>query len=201
LADHAYFASALAHERQGELWKAAAVWRELFDTFPKSPLSAEGLIKVADFLVSQGKSDDAKTELLKVIEGADAQPYRMQAQKRLGELLKAQGHLKEAAFYFSEALKKATGDFACEVEFELAEVYETKGDLQQAAMEFFRLSQLYPNHMIYADKSRWRAVNLFETLGQKKEALDVYEKIAESNSNRADEARAKIKKLRQELKT
>ena len=151
-------------------------------------------------MVSQGKSDDAKTELLKIIEVSQTEPFRMQAQKRLAEILKAQGHLKEAAFYFGEALKKGMGEFACEAQFELAEVYETEGDLPKAAAEFVRVGELYPNSMVYADKSRWRAVALFEDLGNKRGAMAVYESIAATHSNRAEEARQKIKKLQQELK-
>ena len=87
------------------------------------------------------------------------------------------------------------GEFACEVQFELAEVYETEGDLPKAAAEFRRVSELYPNSMVYADKSRWRAVALFENLGKKRDAMELYGKIAATNSNRAEEARQRIKEL------
>ena len=118
----------------------------------------------------------------------------------MAEILRAQGHLREAAFYFSEALKRAPSDLACEINFELAEVYETQGDMEKAASEFLKISYLYPNNMIYLGRAQLRAAKLYEDLNKPEEALKVYQKIANSTSNQADFAREKVEKLKFTIK-
>jgi tetratricopeptide (TPR) repeat protein len=196
LCANAYFGIAMAYEREGDLWASVAQIQKLADQFPKSELAAKGILRVAELLVSQGKSDEAKVELMKIVsQETGGGPFKTLAQKKLAEILKTQGFLREAELYFSEALKRSRGDLACEIEFELAEVFEAKNEMDQAASEFLKLAHLYPNNAIYMDRARVRAAALLEYQKKYNEALKVYEMIADSQSSQADFAKEKIKKI------
>ncbi|OGW80964.1 MAG: excinuclease ABC subunit A [Omnitrophica bacterium RIFCSPHIGHO2_02_FULL_51_18] len=199
VADRAYFSTAMAYERDGDLWAGVRTFQGLAQAFPKSEWASKGLLKASEFMISQGKSDEAKTELMKIISSAAPGLERTLARKKLAEILKAQGYLKEAAFYFGEALKDAQGDLACETSFELAEAYELQAEFEKAALQFQNLSELYPANMVYADKARLRAARLFEDIHKYKEALKIYEAVASSRSNQADYAREKAVKIKGHL--
>ena len=193
--DDARFLPAAAYEREGDLWASVNELKILSHDFPKSDLAAKGILKVAEFLVSQGKSDDAKNELIQSVEAAGPTVYKNLMQKKLAEILKAQGHARESIFYFSEALKNTQGDVACEIQFELAEALESQGEMEKAASEFLKVSYLYPTNMLYPTRAQLRAAKIFEDLSKYHEALKVYERIAHSSSNQADFAKERIRKI------
>ena len=73
---------------------------------------------------------------MKSIDAAGQTVYKNLMQKKLAEILKAQGHPKESIFYFNEALKNIQGDLGCEIQFELAEVLEMQGDTEKPPENF-----------------------------------------------------------------
>ena len=100
---------------------------KLAEAYPQSELAAQGTLRAADFLVSQGKGEEAKSELTKMVSASSLEPYHSRMQKKLAEILKAEGHLKEAVFYFQQALKKAPDELKPEIESELSEAYALQG--------------------------------------------------------------------------
>ena len=134
-------------------------------------------------------------DIAPLIDAATNTVIKNQMQKKLAEILRAQGHLRESVFYFSEALKSATGDLGCEIQFELAEVIEIQGEMEKAAGEFLKVSALYPTNMIYPARAQLRAAKIFEDLNKYSEAIKVYKRIANSASNQADFAKERIRKI------
>ena len=94
---------------------------------------------MSDFMISQGKAQEAKDELTRMITSSDVEPYRSIAQKKLAGLLRAEGHLKESAYYYQESLKKAPPELGPEIERGLAEVYEMMGQKDQASALYKKL--------------------------------------------------------------
>ena len=131
MADKAWYGAAEAYERQGDLWAAVGTLKQLAAVHPQSELAAQGTLKSSDFLVSQGRGEEAKAELMKMLVVVQAEPTRSQAQKKLGEILKAEGHLREAAVYFQEALKKAPPESAAELQAQLNEIRQLQGMKQE----------------------------------------------------------------------
>ena len=99
--------------------------------------------------------------------------WRVQAQKKMAEILKVEGALRESALYYGDALQGAQTDLACEIQFGLAEVYELQGESEKAASEFLKLSYLYPDNKNYAEKAKTRAAKLFRDLGRPEEATKI----------------------------
>ena len=139
------WATALAFEREGDLWSASAQLQKLVEDHPGSERAAQGLLKISDFLVSQGKSEEAKAQLLKTISAPEAGPAKTLARRKLGEILKAQGHSREALVYLHDALKTARGEAACEIQYTIAEIYETQGQAEQAASTLLKTADLCPD--------------------------------------------------------
>ena len=194
--DDAMYLEANAFEHEGNTAAAQQGYRDLAAAYPKSEWSAKALLNIADLLLSQGRSDEARTELVKALHGFDKGVVHVRAAEKLGQILKAQGHLKEAAVYFDEAMMEAEGDLAAEIRYEAAETTEAKGQIYEAAAEYFKLYQLFPDNKTYADKALFRGARLLEQLGKVENALPIYEKIARSASPNAAEARARIEKLK-----
>ena len=135
----------------------------LIQDYPKSEWAVKAALKSADYWISQGDSDKAKAALLKVVNSANEMADKALAEKKIGEILRAQGHLKEATIYLTEASKKAQGDLACEIQYQLAEMDELEGDKEKAAKEFSRAGELFPTAP-YASRAKLRAVELKEAL-------------------------------------
>ena len=108
---------------------------------------------MADFLVSQGRSDEAKTALSRILEIAVTSDDKWPAQKKLAQIIKAQGHPKEAVIYYQDALKNAPLEASCEIGLDLGELYETQGDVANASLEYNRVAERCKDNPLFADKA------------------------------------------------
>jgi TolA-binding protein len=194
LRDDARFRGALALERESGPPAALEEYRAIAVETPDSRWAGPAAIKAADVLLAQGRSDEAKAELLRVIGGPQPPAQKAPVRQKLAGILRGQGFLREAAIAYAEALREAPPALGAEIQYGLAEVYETQGEAEKAAAEFMKLAYVYPDSD-EAPRARWRAAEIFEQANRREEAVRIYEKIASTPGRDADAAREKIRKL------
>jgi tetratricopeptide (TPR) repeat protein len=110
-------------------------------------------MKVAYFLISQGRSDEATVELGRLIEIASTPEAKWPAQKKLAQIVKAQGHPKEAVLYYQEAIKNAPAAESCEIGLDLGELFEMQGEGARAMQEYGRVAELCRDNSLIAGKA------------------------------------------------
>jgi len=119
----------------------------------------EASVMAASILIQQGKPDDAKPRLQKLLE---AEPDHFHAHMLLGSLLKTEHAFEEAIEHLQRAVELDPN--SAPAARQLGDVYADRGDYQRAAVQFERLARIEPR----------RAQNYLE-LGTSLDKLQRYE--------------------------
>lgn len=84
-----------------------------------------------------------------------------------------------------------------EAQYWIGESYQGRGDLEQAIIEFLKVTYLYPGEGMWALTAKYMAAQAYQELGQFESAIKLFNKVAkESGDKRKREyARKKVKEL------
>ena len=84
-----------------------------------------------------------------------------------------------------------------EAQYWIGESYQGSGDLEQAIVEFLKVTYLYPSEGMWALTAKYMAAQAYQELGQYENAIKLFNKVAkESGDKRKREyARKKVKEL------
>lgn len=97
-------------------------------------------------------------------------------------LFARQGHLDEAARQLASVLDAAKDPvLIVRAQFALGEVYKRKGQLEQAAVEFLKVTYVHSSSPLAAITARFRAGEVFEQLGRYQDAINVYQKVSDNH--------------------
>ncbi|MEA3560332.1 MAG: tetratricopeptide repeat protein, partial [Candidatus Omnitrophota bacterium] len=111
---------------------------------------------------------------------------------RVGDILSGKKEYKKAVNYYRKALEQAEGGLKAEIQFQIAKCYQRQNNIDQAKIEYLKVSYLYPESGYWALEAKIRAADIFEQQRQWDEAKAIYEKIASSQLKEAKYARKRL---------
>jgi TolA-binding protein len=174
-----------------ERWTdAAGVFSALLKAYPEHEQRPEILFALGNCHEKAGddaaaiKSFTAALDLDK--EGARAAELRY----RLGNLYENGKELDKAKTFYESAANLDGGEISARARFQLAALYETQGDFDNAARNFMRLAILYV-HETLSPEALWRAGNCYVRLNNAEQAKSIFEELVADypDSSFAQEAR------------
>jgi len=184
VADDASFLSASAALRSGDIGEAADAFGAFLEAHPSSDRAAVAVDSYVEILIGQGKGARAKEELLKRKDAFVSNPRAAATlHRRLAEMLRIEGSLREALVYYNEALKGADEKDAAQIRYGIGETMELEGRKEEAAAEFVKVESLYPAQTQIAQKALKRAGQLYEEAGRKAEAEKIRLKLSAPAQN------------------
>ncbi|MBN2453641.1 MAG: tetratricopeptide repeat protein, partial [Candidatus Omnitrophica bacterium] len=116
--------------------------------------------------------------------------YRKMAKIRMDE-----GRIGDAIQYYRKALTSDNNELNAQTQYEIAELYERNGDLKKATEEFLNVPRLYPKGAFWAVRAQLKCAQDFEKLGQRDDALRLYEKLAGMGIEESDFAKKRIESI------
>ncbi|MDP2939100.1 MAG: tetratricopeptide repeat protein [Candidatus Omnitrophota bacterium] len=123
---------------------------------------------------------------------------------KLAQIYKSQGDSDKAVTFKERALTAkyiATLETTdAQIQFEIADLMESKGDLNKAIEGYLKVTYLYPDENFWVVKSYLRVARIFEDKNDWQEAKKIYEKIATSNIEEAKFAQERLDWINRNLK-
>lgn len=181
LADNALLLRGASFQREGQTKEALKIYRSILGRYLSGDATPQAVERFVDLSVAKGQQQTAKEELLKVSDAVEGSALQAVIWRKLGELLRLEGNLREALFYFREAIKLSEEKDAADVQLRIAEVLERQGKTMDAVGEYLKVSYLYPHQKSPAVEGQRRAAALLESIGKTEEAEKINAKLRESD--------------------
>lgn len=177
---------------QAERWAdATEVFSALLQAHPQHEQRGEILFVLAGCQEKAGDADDALKNYTTAVE-AETDPARgAEMRNRLGKLREQREEYDQARALYEAAANLDGGEHSARARFNLAALYETQGDLENAARNFMRLAILFV-HETMSPEALWRAGNCYLRLEQPDQADSIFQELISDypDSSFAGEARA-----------
>jgi len=114
----------------------------------------------------------------------------------LGSIYFQQDNYEQAKVFLKKALSLAGPKDAGNIQFSLAEVYEANNELDMAASIYLQAADSYKDNQQLLASALLRCARIYEDKGDFKAALDVYERIAQTDTEEAKFARERIESIK-----
>jgi len=161
------------------------------------------IAKLANYYKLAGDKDKALNLIEKLITENKLKNVDYNDLVRLAIFAENQNRLDLAEKLINEAVKKAkTKEQKVESLFWQASILAQKGDLEDALINYLKISYDYPNVEPWSSTATYRAAQILEQQGKLSQALKLYEKAAKmkKGTEEGEIAREKVKSLLQRLK-
>jgi TolA-binding protein len=123
---------------------------------------------------------------------------------KLAKLYKNLNDLDKAISLFQSALTKSDDSILdtadVQIQFEIAELQELKGDLNRAIEAYLKIPYLYPAQNSWVVKSYLRVARIFEDKNDWREAKKIYEKLVAQDIEEAKFAQERLDWINKNLK-
>ncbi|MFH0877918.1 MAG: tetratricopeptide repeat protein [Candidatus Omnitrophota bacterium] len=116
---------------------------------------------------------------------------------KMASVLRRQKKLKDAVLAFEQALAREGAENNAVLQFQLAQMFEEEGLLQEAIEGYLKVSYLYPSESSLVVKSLLRVAQIYENQKSWTEARAILEKIAAMSVPEAKYAKEKLEIMRQ----
>lgn len=162
---------------QAERWAdAATVFGAMLAAHPQHGQRGEILFVLAAAQEKAGNADGAMKTYGEAL-ALPADPMRTaDLHNRLGKLHEAREEFDQAKALYEKAANLDGGEDSARARFNLASLYEARGDYDNAARNFMRLAILFV-HETLSPESLWRAGNCYTRLNNAAQARSVFEEL------------------------
>jgi len=150
-------------------------------------------LEIADIFSQTEDKDSVVGEYKKIL--VEYPSLAKQTHVKLGEFYSSLGIYEEAIDEFRRALNVSSddesevGDF--QIQFNIAELFEEKGDLDKAVEAYFKVTYLYPKDKL-SIKSYLRIARIFENRKSWDKAKKIYKRIVEEEAEESKFAQEKL---------
>ncbi len=182
----AHFGLGQAYQEQGALDKAIYEYKLIGEAFDHE-LYTKAQLSIADILTRDIDPDVAIETYRKIT--ASAPEFSRDAQLKIAEAYKKNYEYENSLKAFDEALKSSQGASkitSAEVQFLIADTYETTKKFKEAVDAYLKIPYLYPQETPWAIKAYLRSARIFEKEDDWENAKSAYTKII---SYKTDEAK------------
>jgi tetratricopeptide (TPR) repeat protein len=117
----------------------------------------------------------------------------------MAELFYKTNNLAEALDYYRKCLDLVPVKEMGNIQFRIAEVLETEGNLQEAIEEYLKVTYLYSENNTLAVRALLRVAAIYEGKENFREAVNIYKRIISMNAEEAKYAQERIDWIKQAL--
>jgi TolA-binding protein len=173
--------------------KARGYYRMIAGEYPSSDIASEALIQTGNTFQEEGRLDEAIKEFALAARDFPDTAAARNAYRKMARIEKDRKDFDRAAEYYRKALTKENNEANAQVQYEIAELYELKGDVKTATEEYLRSHDLYFKGAFWSTRALLKAAQLFEKAGNIKEAKNVYGQLAGMDVVESKLAKEKLK--------
>ena len=194
--DDAFYWLAWTLYEEGKPDRAISEFKALYKNYPESEWAKEALVRAGDILLEQGKPDEALSEFKSVIEDFKDSSFTGTANRKIGRILMDKKKFIEAIEYLKNAQTIEDTDFNAQIQYDIAEAYELKGDPESAVTEYLKVSYMYPESTFWAAKAEAKCGGLLEGAQEWGQAINVYDRLAKRGVKESEHAIERLEWLK-----
>jgi tetratricopeptide (TPR) repeat protein len=159
--------------------KAREYYSVIVDDHPDSGMVSEAMYQLAGILYEEGKYDEALARFRELVSRDPASDYAGRSYRKMARIKRDLKDYDQAAEYLAKALNRDNNELNAQIQYEIAECAEEKGDLAKAVEEYLKVTYLYSNGAFWSVRATLASAKLFERLEKFEEARRLYEKLAD----------------------
>ncbi|MDD4894191.1 MAG: tetratricopeptide repeat protein [Candidatus Omnitrophica bacterium] len=164
----------------------------------KSDLSGTANIAIADIYTRQDKIDSALGIYKDV---ADNYPNLASLiYPKVADLYRKVNNYGEAINFYRKSLNAVPAREMADIQFKIAEAFQSKGSLTDAVEEYLKVTYLYSENNDLAVKALLRVAAIYEDKENFKEAVNIYKRVISMNVQEAKYAQERIDWIKAHIK-
>jgi TolA-binding protein len=171
------YVRAICYDRAGAALKAAALYQEVAERYPDSPLRDSAMLAKADIFFASRDYRSAAQEMARVVERAQDPGVKAEAELRQAAAVFLAGDAASARDLLSSVIAQHAGsDVAARAQFLIGEVARSEGRHADAIVAFNQVLAVYFEHAVAAS-AQYRVARSLDALDRRKEATGAYQAV------------------------
>jgi len=166
------------HHSKGMYNKAKEYFSSILRDYPSSGIIEETLYQLALTLSDEGRIDEATARFEELADRFPGSDMAKNAYRKIAKLKKDRHDFDSAIKYFRKALTDENNELNAQVQYEIAECLDEKGDFSRATEEYLKTPYLYPKGTFWSVRAQLKCAQDFERINKLDEAKKLYEKLA-----------------------
>ena len=173
----ATYLRALCHRAQGSILKSAAMFQEVAERYPGSPLRDHAMFAKANIFLAGRDYRSAAQEFARVMERASNPEVQAEAELRGAASAFLAGATDSSLALLRAVVENRRGtDVAARAQFLVGEIQRSQGEYQQAIVDLNRVLTEYFQHSIAAS-AQYRVARCLDALGRRADATSAYQAV------------------------
>ncbi|MBU1727493.1 MAG: tetratricopeptide repeat protein [Candidatus Omnitrophica bacterium] len=189
LVPDAYYALGSSYEEESNHDAALENFKKVIES-GRSDLAAQAAIVIADIYNSLDKPDSALANYENV--SNEYPNLNNLIYPKMADLFLKTGDAKKAAEFYGKSLDIVPAKEMANIQLKLAESWEALGEPQRSIEEYLKVTYLYSDNNKLSVKALLRVARIYEDKGDLKEALNIYRRVLEMNTEEAKFAQERI---------
>lgn len=183
------------HRSKGRFGKAREYFASVARNHPSSEIAQEALFQAAVTYQEEGNSGEAVRRLEGLAMSFPDTAIASTAYRKAARIEKEREAFDRAVDDYRKAIRAGDDETNAQVQYEIAEAFESKADLAMAAEEYMKAHRLYPKGAFWATRGLLKAAQTFERMGKLPEAKKAYEELAAMDVEESKMAKEKLKTI------
>jgi len=157
--------------------KAREYFKEILDNFSSDDMIARAMFALALTSLDEGKAGDAAGQLEELTAKFPGTDLARASYRRIAAIKKDEKDFDAVIDYLKKALTAENNEANAQIQYEIAEIFEEKGELVRAVEEYLKVPYIYSKGRFWALRAQLKCAKLFERLDRINEAVKLYEKL------------------------
>ncbi|UCH12849.1 MAG: tetratricopeptide repeat protein, partial [Candidatus Omnitrophota bacterium] len=170
-----------------------AQFKKVIEEYPGSDSVENSASALGDILTEKGEYKQAVKILEDILQKSDDDDFKKTIYKKIADIYQELGHYDKALGYFGRALGNTNNDFNAQVQFQIAECYESRGKYNNSIAEYLKVGYLFPKSKYWSTRAHLRCAQIFEAQDRWLDAKKIYEKLTSEDIEEAKYARERLK--------
>jgi tetratricopeptide (TPR) repeat protein len=181
---------------EGDVRLALEELNTVYTGYSTNYLAPQALIDEAGIYLNQNKNDEAINKAQQLLNAYSQSPLVNAAYDKIAIAYKQKKDFTKALEYYKQALQESNNDFNARIQYEIANCYESLGELDTALSDYMKVIYKYSSSAFWVAEARLKAGLIFETKGELEKAALMYEKVIELNEEHKEQAVLALEQLK-----
>jgi tetratricopeptide (TPR) repeat protein len=164
----------------------------------KSDLTGQAAIAMADIYIKQDKLDLALRTYADTVREYSNLAHLIYP--KIADTYRKMANLEQAIDFYRKSLEVVPVRQMPDIQFMIAEIRQTQGNLEEAIEEYLKVTYLYSEKNDLAVKSLLRVAAIYEDKDNFKEAVNIYKRIISMQVEEAKYAQERIDWIKTHIK-
>lgn len=164
----------------------------------RADLAGQSSVAIADIYALQSKTELA----LKLYEDVIKKypDFNNLIYQKMADLFYRNQDYTQAIEFYLKSLTLAPVLEMASIQFKIAEILEIQSKIPESIEEYLKVPYLYSQNNVFSVKALLRVANIYETKGNLKEAIKIYGRVVELNTEEAKYAKERMDALKAKIK-